>query len=53
MGEKFSNEGDLILDPFLRGGTVGVVALELNRRFIGADIDPEALKVAQERLNSG
>lgn len=49
--ERFTREGDIILDPFLGGGTTGEVALALNRRFIGADADSEAVKTATKRLD--
>jgi len=50
---RFSREGDIILDPFVGGGAIGVVALALNRRFIGADIDIEAIRITKERLQNG
>ena len=33
-----SNEGDLVLDPFMGSGTAGRVCDELNRRFVGYDL---------------
>lgn len=50
--EDYSQPGDLILDPFCGGGTTGFVAIRLSRRFIGIDIDNEAIKISQERLNN-
>lgn len=47
---SFSNEGDLILDPFLGSGTTAEVCKKLNRRFIGIEINPEYCKIAEERL---
>lgn len=49
--EKFTDPGQTILDPFCGGGTTGVVAVRLNRRFIGIDIDPEAIRTTAERLS--
>jgi len=49
--ERFSAEGDHILDPFCGAGTTGVVAVALNRQFTGIDIDPEA--IAKSRLRIG
>jgi len=46
----FSNEGDLILDPFLGSGTTAVAAKELGRRYIGIEISPEYYRVSNERL---
>lgn len=48
--ELFTNEGDLILDPFAGSGTTGVAALKLGRRFIGWEKDRAVFRVAQDRL---
>jgi len=45
-----SNEGDLILDPFMGGGTTIAVADKLNRRWIGIDQSVMAVKVTDLRL---
>jgi len=45
-----SNEGDLVLDPFMGGGTTLAVAERLGRRFIGIDQSTTAVKVAEVRL---
>lgn len=49
---KFSNEGDLIIDPFMGSGTTGVAACNLNRSFIGIELDPEYFKIAQKRIEA-
>lgn len=49
----FSNQGDLILDPFLGSGTTAVCAQQGNRSFIGIEIDPKYVKVAEDRLKQG
>lgn len=46
-----SAERDLILDPFIGSGTTGVVALNLSRRFVGIELNPEYLHIAEDRLN--
>lgn len=48
--ERFSQPNDVILDPFCGGGTTGVVALALNRRFIGADKNEQEIVTTQHRL---
>jgi hypothetical protein len=48
--ERFSQPGDLILDPFMGAGTTGVVALQLGRRFRGIERDKDVLAVAAMRL---
>lgn len=42
--------GDIILDPFMGSGTVGLVALENNRQFIGVELNPEYAELAQNRM---
>jgi site-specific DNA-methyltransferase (adenine-specific) len=42
--------GDLIVDPFSGSGTTGVAAVSHGRDFIGIEIDPEYIKLSQERL---
>lgn len=46
-----SRPGDLVLDPFFGSGTTGLVALELQRRFLGIELNPEYVEIAQRRLN--
>ena len=48
--ERFTRPGQTILDPFLGGGTTGVVALRLGRRFIGIEINERTLAIARSRL---
>ncbi|MDR0525063.1 MAG: site-specific DNA-methyltransferase [Spirochaetaceae bacterium] len=45
-----SNEGDVVLDPFMGGGTTIAVAEKLKRRWIGIDQSPRAVKVTELRL---
>jgi len=47
-----SNEGDIILDPFVGGGTTVAVAEKLNRDWIGIDQSVQAVKVTQQRLEN-
>lgn len=48
--ERFTKPGDLVLDPFCGGGTTGAVALALNRRFAGIDIDQSCIETTAYRL---
>lgn len=45
-----SNENDLVLDPFSGSGTTALVAKQLNRNFIGIEIDEEYKQSSEERL---
>lgn len=45
-----SNAGDLILDPFLGSGTTAVACKQLNRNFIGFDINKDFCDLAKSRL---
>lgn len=45
-----SREGDTILDPFAGAGTTGLVALRLNRRFVGIELNPEYAAMAESRI---
>ena len=48
--ERFASPGDVVLDPFLGGGTTGVAALARGCEFIGCDVDGDAVDVARGRL---
>ena len=48
-----TNEGDTVADYYLGSGTTAVVCKELNRNFIGCDINPKAIKITNARLNAG
>lgn len=49
--EIASNEGDLVFDPFAGVGSTGIAALELDRRFIGIEVDKEYFEASCMRLN--
>lgn len=48
--EHFSNPGDLVVIPFVGSGSECVAALQAGRRFIGAEINNEYVKIAQSRI---
>ena len=45
-----SNENELVLDPYLGSGSVGVVCTKLKRNFIGIEIEPKYFEIAKERI---
>lgn len=49
--EGLTQPGDLVVDPFLGGGTTAIVCRDLRRRFIGCDVDPAAVSTSRERIN--
>jgi adenine-specific DNA-methyltransferase len=46
-----TNTDGVVLDPYMGTGTVAVVAKDLNRRFLGAELDEEYHRVAERRLS--
>ena len=46
----YSKEGDIVLDPTMGSGSMGVACKSMNRYFIGIEMDEEIYKVACERL---
>ncbi len=47
---KVSSVGDIIVDPFMGGGTTGLVSLQLHRKFIGIEIDANSFLGAKKRI---
>lgn len=45
-----SHEGDIVLDPFMGCGSTGIACDELNRRFVGIEIDKEYYDKACKKL---
>ena len=50
---SWSNKDSIILDPFMGSGTSGVAAKNLNRKFIGIEIDGKYFEIARNRINNG
>ena len=48
--EKYTHEGDTILDPFMGSGTTGVACVQTGRNFIGIEIDPTYFAIAERRI---
>ena len=52
IAQKFAFPGEVILDPFMGGGSTGIAAIRRGARFIGGDIDLESVITASERISS-
>jgi site-specific DNA-methyltransferase (adenine-specific) len=48
--KSWSNEGDIVLDPFMGSGTTAKVARALNRHYIGFEISAEYCEIIRKRL---
>ena len=47
---NFSNEGDLIYDPFMGTGTTAVVSKKLKRNYVGSELTPKYFEIINKRL---
>ena len=45
-----SPEGGIVLDPFMGSGTTAVVAKSLGRKYVGIELNPDYIKIAEKRL---
>lgn len=45
-----SDEGDIVLDPFVGTGTTAIAAKKLGRKFIGIDIDPKYVEITNKKI---
>jgi len=50
--KTYTNEGDTVLDFTMGSGTTGVACKNLNRGFIGIELDEEYFKIADERITN-
>lgn len=46
----FTEEGDVVLDPFIGSGTTAVACKKLNRKYIGIDIKDEYCELSKKRI---
>jgi site-specific DNA-methyltransferase (cytosine-N4-specific) len=42
---------DIVCDPFLGSGTVGMVAAQYGRAFLGVELNPQYVEIARKRIN--
>jgi DNA modification methylase len=52
IARTFTQEGQIILDPFMGSGTTGVAAIKLGRQFVGIEIEPKYFEIARKRIES-
>jgi site-specific DNA-methyltransferase (adenine-specific) len=48
--KTYSNKDDVILDSCMGSGTTGVAALNLDRKFIGMELDENYFNIAEKRI---
>lgn len=48
----YTFEGEVVLDPFMGSGTTAIAALQTNRHYVGYDIVPGYIKLAERRIKS-
>jgi DNA modification methylase len=47
---SWSNEGDIVYDPFMGSGTTAIAAKKLNRNYIGSELSKEYCAIAVSRI---
>ena len=47
---SWSNEGDIVLDPFMGSGTTAIACINTNRKYIGFELDKHYCDIANERI---
>lgn len=50
--ESWTNEGDLVYDPFMGSGTTSKMCLLTNRNYVGSEINKEYIEIEQKRLKN-
>ena len=50
--KTYTNEGDTVLDNVMGSGTTGVACKNINRNFIGMELDEDYFNIAKERIEN-
>lgn len=50
--KQSTQSGEIILDPFIGSGSVGVASVKQGRHFLGCDSNPEAVDLSHDRISS-
>ncbi len=48
--QLYTYTGDIVLDPFMGSGSTAIAALKSGRKYVGYEIDPTYIKLAEERI---
>lgn len=48
--KNYTDEDDLILDPFIGSGTTAIACMQTNRNFIGIELEPKYVDIANKRI---
>jgi DNA modification methylase len=48
--QLYTFKGDIVLDPLIGSGSTAIAALKSERKYVGYDIDPEYVKICEERI---
>ncbi|RIK31163.1 MAG: SAM-dependent methyltransferase [Anaerolineae bacterium] len=48
--QLYTFKGDVVLDPFMGSGSTAIAALKSERKFVGYDVDPEYISLAEKRI---
>lgn len=48
--DRLTDEGDLVLDPFMGSGSTGVACINTNRKFIGIELDENYFNITKKRI---
>ena len=49
--QLYTYEGEIVLDPFMGSGQTAIASIKLKRHFVGYEINPEYVKLAEKRIN--
>ena len=50
LTQLYTFKGDIVLDPFMGSGSTAIAALKSERKYAGYDVDPEYIRIAEERI---
>lgn len=50
--QLYSYEGDIVLDPFMGGGSTAIASIESDRRYVGYEIDKKYVAIANKKINN-